>query len=118
MISIPTANNKTIVLRPCVVPDEESTTNHVYEGSVFYINNMENFAYLTYTEMEYLYYELSKIDMSALSLQLVTIVKQFENQKSEKLEVPTSSEGVVDSEIELVTPSAVTIIKTNEMPQI
>lgn len=118
MISIPTANSKTIMVRPCVVPDEESNTGRVYEGCVFYINNMENFAYLTYTEMEYLYFELTKIDMSALSLQVITIVKQFENKKTEKLEVPASSEGVIDSEIEIVTPSAITVIKKNELPQI
>lgn len=118
MISVPTANSKTIMVRPCVVPDEESTTNRVYEGCVLYINNMENFAYLTYTEMEYLLYELSKIDMSILSMQVISIVKQFENQKTEKLAVPTSSEGVIDSEIEIVTPSSVTVIKKNELPQI
>ena len=118
MISIPTASSKVIVLRPCVVPDEESTTNRVYEGCVFYINNMENFAYLTYTEMEYLLYELSKIDMGSLSMQLISIVKQFENQKSEKLTVPASTEGSITAEIEISTPSAVTIIKKNELPQI
>ena len=59
-ISIPTSGSKTIMMKPCVVPDEESSTGNVYEGAIFYINNMENFAYLTYTEMEYLYYELSK----------------------------------------------------------
>ena len=117
-ISIPTANSKTVMLRPCVVPDEESATHKVYEGCVFYINNMENFAYLTYTEMEYLYYELSKIDMSGIALQLITIVKQFENKRSEKLTVPASSEGMINSEIEISTPSSVTIIKKNEIPQI
>ena len=79
---------------------------------------MENFAYLTYTEMEYLYYELSKVDMSSLSLQLITIVKQFENQKSEKITGPTSSQRDVSSEIEITTPSSVTIVKTNQLPQI
>lgn len=118
MISIPTASSKTILMKPCVVPDEESSLNRVYEGCVFYINNMENFAYLTYTEMEYLYYELSKIDMSALSMQLISIVKQFENQKTEKLESPTSSEEEISAEIEISTPSSVTIIKKNELPQI
>lgn len=117
-ISIPTAGSKTIMMKPCVVPDEESSTGNVYEGCIFYINNMENFAYLTYTEMEYLLYELSKIDMSSLSLQLITIVKQFENQESEKLMAPASSQEAVDSEIEISTPSSVTIIKKNQIPQI
>ena len=40
--------------------------NKVYEGCIFYINNMENFAYLTYTEMEYLYYELTKVDIEKM----------------------------------------------------
>jgi hypothetical protein len=117
-ISIPTSGNKTIMMKPCVVPDEESSTGNVYEGSIFYINNMENFAYLTYTEMEYLFYELSKIDMNSLSLQLITIVKQFENQRSEKITGPTSSQQEVGSEIEIATPSSVTIVKTNQIPQI
>ena len=117
-ISIPTAGSKTILMKPCVVPDEESSTGNVYEGCIFYINNMENFAYLTYTEMEYLFYELSKIDMNTLSLQLITIVNQLENQDSEKLTVPASSQEDIDSEIEIETPSSVTIIKTNQLPQI
>jgi hypothetical protein len=117
-ISIPTSGNKTIMMKPCVVPDEESSTGNVYEGCIFYINNMENFAYLTYTEIEYLFYELSKIDMNALALQLITIVKQFENQKSEKIIGPTSSQQEVSSEVEIMTPSSVTIIKTNQIPQI
>lgn len=117
-VSIPTGGNKTIMMKPCVVPDEESTTGVVYEGCIFYINNMENFAYLTYTEMEYLYYELTKIDMSALSMQLISIVKQYDHQKSQRLMVPASSQGEINSEIEISTPSSVTIIKKSEMPQI
>lgn len=117
-ISVHTASNKTILMKPCVVPDEESSVDKVYEGCIFYINNMENFAYLTYTEMEYLYYELTKMDMSVLSMQLISIVKQYESQKSDKLEVPSSSQEIIDSEIEISTPSSITIIKKNEMPQI
>jgi hypothetical protein len=68
--------------------------------------------------MEYLFYELSKIDMNTLSLQLITIVKEFETQESEKLNVPTSSQEDIDSEIEISTPSSLTIIKRNQLPQI
>lgn len=117
-IAIPTAGSKTIMMKPCVVPDEESSTGNVYEGCIFYINNMDNFAYLTYTEMEYLFYELSKIDMNTLSLQLITIVKEFENQESEKLTAPASAQGEIDSEIEISSPSSVTIVKRNQLPQI
>lgn len=117
-ISIQTAGSKTILMRPCVVPDEESTTHRVYEGCIFYINNMENFAYLTYTEIEYLYYELTKIDMSSLAMQLITVVSQYEGHKSEKIIAPPSPQTVIDSDIEISTPSSVTIIKKNEIPQI
>ena len=117
-ISIPTANSKTILLMPCVVPDEESSLNKVYEGCIFCINTMENYAYLTYTEMEYLMYELSKIDMNSLSLQVISIVKQYEGLQSETIKIPPSSEIPVNSEIEIVTPSKITVIKKNEMPQI
>lgn len=117
-ISVPTNSSKMIMMKPCVVPDEESSTGNVYEGCIFYINTMENFAYLTYTEMEYLYYELSKIDMTSLSLQLITIVKQFENQSSTKIKAQPSLQQEVSSEVEIETPSSVTIIKTNQIPQI
>jgi hypothetical protein len=117
-ISVQTSGSKLVMMKPCVVPDEESSTGNVYEGCIFYINNMENFAYLTYTEMEYLYYELAKIDMTSLSLQLITIVKQFENQQSTKITTPPSSQQEVGSEVEIETPSSVTIIKTNQIPQI
>ena len=114
-IAVPVSGNKTILMKPCVVPDEESTTGNVYEGCLFYINSMENFAYLTYTEMEYLLYELMNIDMNTLSLQLITIVKQYENQETEKTDGPTSSEVQINSEVELVSPSKVTIVKQNEL---
>lgn len=117
-ITIPTASGKTIMMKPCVVPDEESSLNKVYEGCIFYINSMDNFAYLTYTEMEYLYFELTKIDMTSLSMQLISIVKQFENQEFEKLNGITSSQVEIDSEVEISTPSSVTIIKKNQLPQI
>lgn len=117
-MSVTTNGSKTVMMKPCVVPDEESSTNNVYEGCIFYINNMENFAYLTYTEMEYLFYELSKIDMSTLSLQLLTIVKQFDSQKSEKITGPTSPQMDINSEVEISTPSSVTIVKTNQIPKI
>jgi hypothetical protein len=117
-IVIPVSGSKTIMIQPCVVPDEESTTGKVYEGCIFYINSMENFAYLTYTEMEYLLYELVNIDMNVLSMQLISIVKEYENQEVEKIESPTSSEAPINSEVELSSPSKVTIIKQGEMPKI
>ena len=117
-ISVLTGTGKTVMMKPCVVPDEESTTGNVYEGCIFYINNMENFAYLTYTEIEYLYYELSKIDMSVLSLQLIGVVEQYEKMKTEKIIVPPSSQTDIKSDIEISSPSSVTIIKQNELPQI
>lgn len=117
-IVIPVSGNKTILMQPCVVPDEESTTGKVYEGCIFYINTMDNFAYLTYTEMEYLLYELVNIDMNTLAIQLISLVKQYENQEIVKTESPTSSETQIESEIELSSPSKVTIIKKGEMPEI
>lgn len=79
-------NNKHWMMRPCVVPDDE-VEEKTYEGCVFCISNYENFCYITYTEMEYLLYELQKIDMVALSLQLINTVKLYENMEEEKLKV-------------------------------
>lgn len=113
MITVHTQTTKTIRMRPCVVPDEENQ-EMVYEGCIFYINSMDNFAYVTYTEMEYLLWELSHINMNELSMQVINTVKLFENQSSKDLKAQPSLEKENPMEVEMVSPSSFTIVKQND----
>ena len=117
MITVHTGNSKTIRMRPCVVPDEENQ-EMVYEGCIFYINTMENFSYLTYTEMEYLLWELMNINMNELSMQIINTVKLFENQNSIEIKVQPSPQKENPMEVEMVSPSSFTIVKKDTIPKI
>lgn len=73
--------NKHIRMIPCVV--ESDDINPVfYEGCIFAINTLDNFCYLTYEEMEYLYYELSHVNMNLLSISLMQLIKIGEEKNS------------------------------------
>lgn len=109
-INIPT-NSKVIRLQPCVVPDEENQET-VYEGAIFFINNMQNYAYLTYDELTYLLWEIEKIDMSILSLQILNIVRLYHGEKSSKITIPPSTEKPVD--VEKITPGRITFVHPGE----
>lgn len=104
-------NSKMIRLQPCVVPDEENQ-ELVYEGAIFFINNMQNYAYLTYDELNYLLWEIERIDMTVLSLEIIDIVKLYYDEKSDKVVVPPSVERPV--EIEKITPGHITFVRPNE----
>ena len=82
------SSNKHIRMYPCVVPSDEGE-EITYEGCIFAINTMDNYCYLTYEEMEYLYYELSHIDMNLLSIHIIQLIKQTESADSlEEIEIP------------------------------
>lgn len=113
-IHIPTTSSKIIRIQPTVVPDEENP-ELFYEGCIFFINTMDNFAYLTYTEIEYLLYELNKIDMTSLSMHLIEIVHIYKNENVETIKKPPSKEVKIE---EIQSPSSVTIIRDQEIPKI
>lgn len=71
-------NNRRVFMYPCVITDEENDSIQ-YEGSFFCINSYSNYACLTYTEMEYLLYELEKVDMTQLSIAMLMLNKQYED---------------------------------------
>lgn len=91
-------NNKRIRLIPTVVPDDNNSEKF-YEGCILCINSYDNFAYISYSEMEYLLYELTHIDMNSLSLQLINTVTLFSNMESEQLskKPETVTEEILDS---------------------
>lgn len=104
-------NSKMIRLQPCVVPDEENQ-ELVYEGAIFFINNMQNYAYLTYDELNYLLWEIERMDMTVLSLEIIDIVKLYYDEKTDKVVVPPSVERPV--EIEKITPGRITFVRPDE----
>lgn len=62
-------NGKEILLRPHVL----TINNEYVEGSLFCINKIDSSTMLTYDDLCYLYYELNKVDMSALSTSAILV---------------------------------------------
>lgn len=61
---------KALAMMQVVVPDKENKEVE-YEGCVLAINSLDNFCYLTYFDLEYLYYQLSRLDLYNLSMMLI-----------------------------------------------
>ena len=76
---------KRLCIMHCVVPDKQNEEIE-YEGGNFMFNTIDNFCLLTYDEILALKYEIGKIDMSALSLQLINIYL-MEKLKSSDTEI-------------------------------
>lgn len=112
-------NNKVIRLQPCVVPSDDENDDEVYEGCAFFINRIENFAYLTYTELMFLLHELKKIDMTALSLLLMETVKSYQVQNSDikHIDNPVSEKSQEEKGMESTVKSLNLAIK-KEIPDI
>lgn len=107
-------NNKSIHLEHCIVTDPN--TNLKYEGIRFSINKITYSTLLTYTELGYLITELDKIDMTALSLQLLSLIKLYEDQKPDKVEAPSVKE---DPESEIIdTKTSIIITDPKQIPDI
>lgn len=99
---------------PSVVPDEENP-ELFYEGCIFFINTMDNYCYLTYTELGYLYYELSKVDLTQLSLHATELMYACKNEQVQQIKRDPIPEVRVE---ELKTPSTITVVKKGEIPRI
>lgn len=80
------SSNKTILMQACVVTAEDNES--VYEGMFLSINSVDYFSYLTYSEMEYLLYELEHVNMTQLAIDLINSVKILEQKEAEKIVQP------------------------------
>lgn len=58
------SSSKKLQVKPSVITDN---TGKSYEGVVLYINSLNSYTCLTYTEFEYLINELTKIDMTQMA---------------------------------------------------
>lgn len=112
-----TCGNKAIRIQPCVVPSDDENSDDVYEGCAFFINRMENFAYLTYTELCFLLHELKNINMNQLSMELITIVNQYKEEKTEEIAI----DNPISEKAEIENQSSVKVVKVlpkKEIPDI
>lgn len=80
------AGDKFIKLAPIVVEDNSSANQALYEGIVLYINSMDSFVCLTYTEAEVLYEVLDRIDFQSLSMQLINGAMLMKDAESKKID--------------------------------
>lgn len=91
-------SQKVIRLEPALVPDE-TQEDLFYEGCIMYINKIDFYTYISFNEMEYLYFILSRIDMNMMQLQLLsnvrlykkdvdTVVNNLEKDKEERIDTP------------------------------
>lgn len=89
MEEIYSSNKKIRMIYSIVINNDNE--DDIYEGIAFCINGYENFCMLTYDELILLHEELKRIDMNALSMQLLNsyilliLTKQI---KESKLEIP------------------------------
>lgn len=105
--------NKTIKMIHCVVYDNDNSDIE-NEGICFMINSIDNFCFLTYTELEYLYYMLSKINMDELAISLINTYLLIKDKESRKLEI----QKTID-EIKINEPQTISLPKlelSNEIP--
>lgn len=62
--------NKTIKMIHSVVYDTENKEIE-YEGIVLMINSIDNYSFITYNELQYMYYIISTTNMDILSMELI-----------------------------------------------
>lgn len=110
-------NSKTIKMQPCVVRDEE--TNRDYEGCFLAINTLDHYTEITYSELQFLFHELSKIDFTSYVLQIINMTELFKQLKPNEIKLnpltPVSEE--ISEEIR-DTKNRIRIEEPHEIPEI
>lgn len=108
--------NKTILIQACVVENTENNTS--YEGVFLSVNSMDYFSYLTYDEIAFLIYELKRVDLSSLTLQLIN--SSLLNEDKESKEIKISKPDIIEKKEEEIidTKSRIGIPKPNTLPDI
>lgn len=76
---IPTGKGKTIMFIPSVVEDEEGNK---LEGCQMLINDYNNFALMSWQELEYFIEFLKEVDMNQLALQMINTCMLEENRRN------------------------------------
>lgn len=107
--------SKTLKVMYAVVKDEENQEIE-YEGVVLMINTSDNYCFLTYDELEYLIYALSKVDIHVLSLQAIQLyMMKLSSNIKPSIAVSTFSEK---KEVVPETTNYAKIVEPSEIPNI
>lgn len=109
--------NKTILMQACVVENEN---NHdFYEGIFLSVNSMDYFSYLTYGDIGYLLYELKRIDMSSLTIQVINTYYLTQELESKEIKKTVKAPVTEETEDEIVDiKKKVHIDEPNTIPEI
>lgn len=89
--------NKTILMQACVVENEEN--HELYEGIFISVNSMDYFTYLTHGELGYFLYELKRINMSDLTMQIINTVYLMEEMEKTKMKLKSPIQEQKEEEI-------------------
>lgn len=108
-----THNIKQLHIIPSVVED----SNERYEGVKVYINTIDNFTYLTFTEIDMVIDVLSKVDFSLLSLKLLNTYLLMKNEEAKELNLHRSP-LIEQSDEEIHNESVVTRKEEAVIPEI
>lgn len=107
--------NKTIKMLYCVVSDNNDVNE--YEGIAFMINSIDNICFLTYDELEYLYYELSNINMQQMALYMLNIYL-LEMKRNDTHENILKVDPLIESkEVEIIEMPSSHIVPPSEIPE-
>lgn len=110
------SSNKTIRMEPAVISPNNENADIFYEGAILYINGYDNYAYLTYAELEYMYNEIREINMRSLSLLLLAQVDLEKDEDYKEIKISNNITKV--EEPELSSGSLVTVNSTSTIPKI
>jgi len=94
---------KTLLIEHAPVLRGENDNLITYEGVILAVNHLENFTTFTYAELKYLLWELEKIDMINLSLQLISIdasINGYSTNDEKVIEKEPISEKIEDEIID------------------
>ena len=111
-------NDKAICLMHSVISDEERVDIQ-YEGIILMINNVANSVLITYDELLYMYYLLTKVDMEVLSMELINAYLLTEKNLGNIIKTDNITKTI--SEVVEYEPSITTlpkIQKPNTIPDI
>ena len=110
--------NKVVKVSYGVVKDEENQEIE-YEGVIFMINTSDNYCLLTYDELEYLFYILSKIDLNIMALQAINIyLAQLTTKVDNPWKLKTTFNFSEKQEMIPETPNYPKVEEPSEIPKI
>ena len=103
--NIMTCGGKVIHLQHCMCEFEGEMQK--YEGIFLSVNDLSYYTFLTYDQIAFLIYELSRVDFNKLGLQLMEIAMNYE-KKGKKITLPpvaeVKQEEIVDVKSSLSRP--------------